>query len=292
MDVSFISLKLVLPAVEKLLQPRASARCADQAAIRGGARATVKKGIVRDPTIHAAVCADIEGIRRSRAAGACGGIVPSPIPAATAIASFSSRPSVIERLDDRAHRPSRRRHRRRRRAGRSTFPARCRAKPSRSRAWPGHPDRRHLFNVERPSAERIAPICPHFGVCGGCALQHWQSAPYRAWKRDLVSRRCGRRAWTRRSAISSTPTATAAAAPCFTPAAAPTMCSKSDFRRRARIASSPSTAVRCWRKASTARWPAAWAIAEALGADGKAARHRGDGDRRRPRYRRARFRRR
>lgn len=51
---------------------------------------------------------------------------------------------------------------------------------------PGHPDRRHVLNVERPSAERIAPICPHFGVCGGCALQHWASAPYRAWKRDLV----------------------------------------------------------------------------------------------------------
>jgi 23S rRNA (uracil1939-C5)-methyltransferase len=51
---------------------------------------------------------------------------------------------------------------------------------------PGHPDRRHLLNVEKPSAERIAPICPHFGVCGGCAVQHWQSGPYRAWKRNLV----------------------------------------------------------------------------------------------------------
>jgi 23S rRNA (uracil1939-C5)-methyltransferase len=53
-------------------------------------------------------------------------------------------------------------------------------------AWPGHPDRRQLLNVEHPSVERAAPICPHFGVCGGCALQHWQSAPYRAWKRSLV----------------------------------------------------------------------------------------------------------
>jgi len=52
--------------------------------------------------------------------------------------------------------------------------------------WPGHPDRRQLLNVERPSAERVSPICGHFGVCGGCALQHWQSAPYRAWKRGLV----------------------------------------------------------------------------------------------------------
>ena len=51
---------------------------------------------------------------------------------------------------------------------------------------PGQPDRRHLLNVEKSSAERIAPICPHFGVCGGCALQHWQTGPYRAWKRGLV----------------------------------------------------------------------------------------------------------
>jgi 23S rRNA (uracil1939-C5)-methyltransferase len=51
---------------------------------------------------------------------------------------------------------------------------------------PGHPDRRHLLNVEKPSAERIAPICPYFGTCGGCALQHWNAAAYRAWKRDLI----------------------------------------------------------------------------------------------------------
>jgi 23S rRNA (uracil1939-C5)-methyltransferase len=51
---------------------------------------------------------------------------------------------------------------------------------------PGHPDRRALLRVERANAERIAPICPHFGVCGGCAVQHWGTAPYRAWKRGLV----------------------------------------------------------------------------------------------------------
>jgi 23S rRNA (uracil1939-C5)-methyltransferase len=52
--------------------------------------------------------------------------------------------------------------------------------------WPGHPDRRNLLRVATPSADRIAPICPHFGVCGGCALQHWDAAPYREWKRGLV----------------------------------------------------------------------------------------------------------
>jgi len=52
---------------------------------------------------------------------------------------------------------------------------------------PGHhPDRRRLLAVERASAERIAPFCRHFGICGGCAIQHWDAQHYRAWKRDLV----------------------------------------------------------------------------------------------------------
>jgi 23S rRNA (uracil1939-C5)-methyltransferase len=51
---------------------------------------------------------------------------------------------------------------------------------------PGHPDRRQLVRVDQPSAARIAPICPHFGICGGCALQHWKTADYREWKRQLV----------------------------------------------------------------------------------------------------------
>jgi len=50
----------------------------------------------------------------------------------------------------------------------------------------GHPDRRRLVAIEQTSPERIAPICPHFGVCGGCALQHWESSRYRLWKRELV----------------------------------------------------------------------------------------------------------
>jgi 23S rRNA (uracil1939-C5)-methyltransferase len=53
-------------------------------------------------------------------------------------------------------------------------------------AVPGHPDRRRLLRIESASLERIAPFCPHFAVCGGCAVQHWQAEPYRAWKRQLV----------------------------------------------------------------------------------------------------------
>jgi len=51
---------------------------------------------------------------------------------------------------------------------------------------PGHPDRRRLLQVDTPSPQRIAPFCPHFGVCGGCAIQHWDPEAYRAWKRDIV----------------------------------------------------------------------------------------------------------
>jgi len=51
---------------------------------------------------------------------------------------------------------------------------------------PGHPDRRHLVHVNKPSRERAKPICKHFGQCGGCAMQHWSLAEYHLWKRELV----------------------------------------------------------------------------------------------------------
>ena len=53
-------------------------------------------------------------------------------------------------------------------------------------AIPGHPDRRKLLAVETPNPQRIAPFCPHFGVCGGCTIQHWQPDSYRQWKRNIV----------------------------------------------------------------------------------------------------------
>lgn len=49
-----------------------------------------------------------------------------------------------------------------------------------------HPDRRKLLAVDVASPERVEPFCPHFGVCGGCAIQHWAAEPYRAWKRNIV----------------------------------------------------------------------------------------------------------
>ncbi len=40
--------------------------------------------------------------------------------------------------------------------------------------------------ILRPSADRVPPPCAHFGVCGGCALQHWADMPYAAWKSARV----------------------------------------------------------------------------------------------------------
>jgi 23S rRNA (uracil1939-C5)-methyltransferase len=51
---------------------------------------------------------------------------------------------------------------------------------------PGHPDRRRLLQVERASPRRVMAFCRHFGICGGCAIQQWESERYRAWKRDIV----------------------------------------------------------------------------------------------------------
>ena len=38
-----------------------------------------------------------------------------------------------------------------------------------------------------PSASRVAPACPHFGRCGGCALQHASDEFLAGWKTDLVA---------------------------------------------------------------------------------------------------------
>ena len=53
---------------------------------------------------------------------------------------------------------------------------------------PGHPDRANIVRVVTPSPDRTEPICPHFGTCGGCAVQHWREPLYRDWKSNLVVR--------------------------------------------------------------------------------------------------------
>ena len=76
-DVSFISLKLVLPAIGNLLKPRATLVALIKPQFEAERR-DIKKGIVRDAAVHAAVCDDIAAFLASLG-WRVGGLMPSPI---------------------------------------------------------------------------------------------------------------------------------------------------------------------------------------------------------------------
>jgi 23S rRNA (cytidine1920-2'-O)/16S rRNA (cytidine1409-2'-O)-methyltransferase len=86
-DVSFISLRLVLPAVPAVLRAPADIVALVKPQFEAGRDEVGKGGIVRDPAVHAAVLA-----RVSDAAGACGlhpvASTPSPITGATGNQEF------------------------------------------------------------------------------------------------------------------------------------------------------------------------------------------------------------
>lgn len=48
-------------------------------------------------------------------------------------------------------------------------------------------DRARLVDVLEASPERTAPLCPHYGVCGGCNLQHVSETACLAWKQAKVA---------------------------------------------------------------------------------------------------------
>ncbi|HUA02216.1 MAG TPA: 23S rRNA (uracil(1939)-C(5))-methyltransferase RlmD [Candidatus Aquilonibacter sp.] len=68
--------------------------------------------------------------------------------------------------------------------------------------------RARVERVIEPSPERVAPRCPHFGVCGGCNYQH---VPYEAqlrYKSEILRetlRRLGRIDWTGEIALHASP---------------------------------------------------------------------------------------
>ena len=76
-DVSFISLRLVLPAVSRLLQGPATLVALIKPQFEAG-RGQAKRGIVHDPAVHAAVCDEITKMI-AQLGWAVTGLMPSPI---------------------------------------------------------------------------------------------------------------------------------------------------------------------------------------------------------------------
>ena len=76
-DVSFISLKLVLPSLETLVRRPVYLIVLIKPQFEAG-RGHLKKGIVRDPAVHAAVCDDISAFAASLG-WTVAGVIPSPI---------------------------------------------------------------------------------------------------------------------------------------------------------------------------------------------------------------------
>lgn len=76
-DVSFISLKLVLPAVAALLAPASEIAALIKPQFEAG-RAALKKGVVRDEAIHSRVCEEIVAVLEGLGFTVLG-LAPSPI---------------------------------------------------------------------------------------------------------------------------------------------------------------------------------------------------------------------
>jgi 23S rRNA (uracil1939-C5)-methyltransferase len=47
-------------------------------------------------------------------------------------------------------------------------------------------EKAHAVSVLRPSSQRVAPPCPHFGTCGGCSMQHLNVAGQTAAKQRVL----------------------------------------------------------------------------------------------------------
>lgn len=85
-DVSFISLKLVLPTALALTKAPAQLVALIKPQFEAG-RAALKRGVVRDPAVHAAVCDDIAVFVIAFGWGVAG-IIPSPIAGGDGNAEF------------------------------------------------------------------------------------------------------------------------------------------------------------------------------------------------------------
>jgi 23S rRNA (uracil1939-C5)-methyltransferase len=64
-------------------------------------------------------------------------------------------------------------------------PAQPRSGRSRRR-WKPRPPRVWITEVHQPSPLRVEAVCPVFGTCGGCQLQHIQYSAQLEWKQQVV----------------------------------------------------------------------------------------------------------
>lgn len=78
-DVSFISLRAVIPALVPLCQPGSPMVLLVKPQFEAGRAAVGKGGVVRDPAVHEAVCAAVRDWLEIRAGWRVLGIEPSPI---------------------------------------------------------------------------------------------------------------------------------------------------------------------------------------------------------------------
>lgn len=56
----------------------------------------------------------------------------------------------------------------------------------RRRHYKPRPPRIWITEIHQPSPLRVEAVCPVFGICGGCQLQHMQYAAQLEWKRAVV----------------------------------------------------------------------------------------------------------
>ena len=77
-DVSFISLKLVLPVIKALLQPRGAVIALIKPQFEAGRALVGKGGVVKDPEVHRAVLRDLLGWVQAQGLRVQG-LIPSPL---------------------------------------------------------------------------------------------------------------------------------------------------------------------------------------------------------------------
>ncbi|QGY04919.1 TlyA family RNA methyltransferase [Methylobacterium mesophilicum SR1.6/6] len=86
-DVSFIGLRLVLPAVPALVRPGADLVALIKPQFEAGRARVGRGGLVRDPAVHAEVCAAVRGELEALGAAILG-LIDSPVPGGDGNAEF------------------------------------------------------------------------------------------------------------------------------------------------------------------------------------------------------------